>query len=77
MILPTAPGHFVAALIMMTSHQHLPPSGSLPLDPNIPAGNAWGLFSSDNQLGMLNLLTLEIVTAAAQEIRTGVRVSLD
>lgn len=54
-----------------------PPFTSLPLDPNGPPGNAWGLFGPNDELGMLNLLTPAVVAAAAQEIQSGVRVSLD
>ena len=54
-----------------------PPFDSLRLDPAGPPGNAWGRFGQDDELGMLNLLTPETVAAAAREIRTGVRVSLD
>lgn len=53
------------------------PFSALPLDPNGPRGNAWGRFGIDDQLGMLNLLTPEVVAAAAQEIKSGVRISLD
>ncbi|MCJ1285523.1 hypothetical protein MMC26_004863 [Xylographa opegraphella] len=55
----------------------LPPFTSLPLDPNGPPGNAWGLFGATDELGMLNLLTPAVVVAAAQEIKSGVRISLD
>ncbi|KAK1965968.1 hypothetical protein LY78DRAFT_681296 [Colletotrichum sublineola] len=55
-----------------------PPFSSLPLDPNGPPGNAWGLYGEDDRLGALNLLTPAVVAAAAaSEIRTGDRVSLD
>ncbi|KAL4918486.1 hypothetical protein BDW62DRAFT_65814 [Aspergillus aurantiobrunneus] len=56
----------------------IPTFDNLTLDPNGPPGNAWGLFSANNELGMLNLLTPEIVRkAASEEIRDGVRISLD
>ncbi|GME64433.1 Major facilitator superfamily [Neofusicoccum parvum] len=55
----------------------LPDFDSLTLDPNGPPGNAWGLFGDKDELGMLNLLTPETVAAAAKEIQTGVRISLD
>ena len=61
----------------MVSHQQMPHFDALPLDPNGPEGNARGLFGPDDQLGMLNLLTPRAVAAAAQEIQTGVRISLD
>lgn len=54
-----------------------PPFSSLPLDPNGPPGNAWGRFGAADQLGMLNLLTPQVVVAAAKEIVSGVRISLD
>lgn len=55
----------------------LPSFDDLPLDKNGPPGNAWGLFGKDDQLGRLNLLTPETVKAAASEIQTGKRISLD
>lgn len=54
-----------------------PPFSSLPLDPNGPPGNAWGRFEENDQLGMLNLLTPAVVAAAAKEIQSGIRISLD
>lgn len=62
----------------MSSDDPHPPFSSLPLDPNGPPGNAWGRFGAADQLGMLNLLTPSLVAAAAaQEIVSGVRISLD
>jgi hypothetical protein len=55
----------------------VPAFSELPLDPSGPPGNAWGRFGPDDQLGMLNLLTPSVVTRAAEEIKTGIRVSLD
>jgi hypothetical protein len=49
----------------------------LPLDKNGPPCNAWGLYGKDDELGALNLITPDTVKAAAQEIQTGERVSLD
>jgi len=54
-----------------------PAFDSLPLNPNDPPFSAWGLYGPDDQLGTLNLLTPEVVTEAAKEIRTGVRVGLN
>jgi hypothetical protein len=55
-----------------------PPFEDLPLDKSGPAGNAWGLYGVDDQLGSLNLLTPErVANAAKSEIKTGERVSLD
>ncbi|KAJ6126526.1 hypothetical protein N7523_002138 [Penicillium sp. IBT 18751x] len=54
-----------------------PPFDSLPLRPNGPRGNAWGLFGDQDEVGMLNRLTPENTTAAAREIVEGVRVSTD
>lgn len=60
-------------------HPYLPaPSfASLPLELAGPPGNAWSRFGATDALGMLNLLTPAVVTRAAREIRTGLRVSLD
>ena len=37
----------------------------------------WGLFGEKDELGMPNLLTPEVVAAAAKEIKSGVRTPLD
>lgn len=62
-----------------TEHPYLPapPFASLPLDPTGPRGNAWSRFGTTDTLGMLNLLTPSVVARAAQEIKAGIRVSLD
>lgn len=61
-----------------TTMSQIPSFDNLTLDPAGPPGNAWGLFGRDNDLGMLNLLTPETVRrAASDEIRDGVRFSLD
>ena len=54
-----------------------PPFQDLPLDKNGPPGNAWGLYGANDELGALNMITPSAVKAAAQEIQTGDRVSLD
>jgi hypothetical protein len=54
-----------------------PPFEELPLDKEGPSGNAWGLYGFDDELGALNMITPATVKAAAQEIQTGERVSLD
>ncbi|KAL2209216.1 hypothetical protein CC79DRAFT_1341532 [Sarocladium strictum] len=54
-----------------------PSFDELPLDKSGPPGNAWGLWGPDNELGMLNLLTPEVVAHAATEIKEGLRISLD
>lgn len=66
-------------ILLLTSMapKKLPTFDDLPLDKNGPPGNAWGLWGPDDQLGRLNLLTLETVRAAASEIREGIRISLD
>ncbi|KAL4864186.1 hypothetical protein BDV12DRAFT_16211 [Aspergillus spectabilis] len=56
----------------------IPAFENLTLDPTGPPGNAWGLFGPNNELGMLNLLTPELVRkTASEEIREGIRISLD
>ncbi|KAI1364050.1 hypothetical protein F5Y08DRAFT_328910 [Xylaria arbuscula] len=56
----------------------LPSFRDLPLDKKGPRGNAWGLWGSDDQLGTLNYLTPEVIAqAAAENIKTGDRVSLN
>jgi hypothetical protein len=60
------------------SSAKIPSFDNLTLDPSGPNGNTWGLFGKDNHLGMLNLLTPDIVKrAAAEEIKDGARFSLD
>ncbi|KAH8882034.1 hypothetical protein GQ53DRAFT_798986 [Thozetella sp. PMI_491] len=62
----------------MNSEKPWPSFDELPLRKDGPPGNAWGLFGENDQLGRLNLLTPEVVKAAATtEIQTGTRVSLD
>lgn len=63
---------------MSTSNKHAAiVFDELTLDPNGPRGNAWGRFGAKDELGMLNHLTPEVVAAAAKEIQSGVRISLD
>jgi hypothetical protein len=50
---------------------------ALPLQKDGPAGNAWGLFGKGDELGMLNLLTVETTRQAAKEIVNGTRISID
>ncbi|KAL6849049.1 hypothetical protein ACO1O0_008579 [Amphichorda felina] len=54
-----------------------PSFDDLPLDKSGPPGNAWGLWGPDDELGRLNLITPETVSAASSEIKEGIRVSLD
>jgi hypothetical protein len=54
-----------------------PPFADLPLDKSGPPGNAWGLYSPNDELGALNMITPSTVKEAAKEIQTGFRVSLD
>lgn len=58
-------------------HPSRPPFEELPLDKEGPPGNAWGLYGFDDELGALNMITPATVKAAAQEIQTGDRISLD
>lgn len=56
---------------------NLPSFDDLPLDKSGPPGNAWGLWGPYDEIGRLNLITPATVTAAASEIREGLRISLD
>ena len=49
----------------------------LPLRKDGPPGNAWGLFGDDDECGMLNRLTPDVVSAASKEIKDGVRIPTD
>lgn len=56
------------------------PFSALPLSKEHPDTklNAWGLYGDTDELGFLNRQTDEIVAAAAaSEIKTGIRVSLN
>ncbi|KAK3403522.1 hypothetical protein B0T20DRAFT_28123 [Sordaria brevicollis] len=56
----------------------IPDFDSLPLRPGDPKYSAWGLYGDKDELGTLNRLTDELVAEAAKnEIKTGVRVSLN
>ena len=56
----------------------IPNFDKLPLNKGDPPHSAWGLYGRDDQLGTLNRLTDEVVLKAAkEEIRTGVRISLN
>ena len=56
----------------------IPPFSALPLRIGDPFFSAWGLYGPHDELGTLNRLTpTRILSAAAQEIRTGARVSTD
>ncbi|KAH7118738.1 hypothetical protein B0J11DRAFT_74215 [Dendryphion nanum] len=61
----------------MASLPPRPPFSTLPLDKSGPAGNAWGLYGPNDELGALNMLTPPVIASAAREILTGERVSLD
>lgn len=54
-----------------------PAFDSLPLRKDGPPGNAWGLFGEEDQCGTLNSLTPETTSAAAGEIKEGVRIPTD
>lgn len=57
--------------------QETPPFSSLPLKKDGPRGNAWGLYGSKDELGMLNRLTPETTLAATKEIVHGIRIATD
>jgi hypothetical protein len=63
----------------MTSYKNLPDFDSLPKVKDMPQGCAWGVFDKDGKkdvLGTVNLLTPDVVKAAASEVQEGVSVSL-
>jgi kynurenine formamidase len=43
----------------------------LPVDPGLPAGSSWGVFGSDDQVGMLNLLDEQRVRDGVALVRRG------
>jgi len=54
----------------------LPAFEDLPLDPNGPELNAWGLYGKDDERGRLNLITPEAVKRGVATIREGLVVNL-
>lgn len=66
-------------LSIMASYENLPDFDSLPKVKDMPQGCAWGVFDKDGKkdvLGTVNLLTPDVVKAAASEVKEGVSVSL-
>jgi kynurenine formamidase len=60
------------------TEKQLPAFSELPLNPSHPRHSAWGLWGANDEKGTLNLLTDAVVKrAAAEEIRTGSRISLN
>lgn len=59
-----------------TAKLSTPKFEELPLRPGDPKASAWGVWGDDDELGTLNLLTLETVKHAAGEIKSGERVPL-
>jgi hypothetical protein len=59
------------------STPEIPPFSSLPLRPDGPHGNAWGLYGPNDNIGRLNLLTPETTLSAIREIQDGIRISTD
>ena len=57
-------------------HPVLPPFSQLPLSADNPPYSAWGLWGKDDELGRLNLQTLDVTLAAKEEIITGEVISL-
>ncbi|KAF2398523.1 hypothetical protein EJ06DRAFT_544181 [Trichodelitschia bisporula] len=55
----------------------IPKFDDLPLNPGDPHHSAWGLYGDKDELGTLNRLTNSIVSAAAKEIQSGHRISLN
>lgn len=61
----------------LSPNMSTPSFDDLPLRKDGPRGNAWGLYGSSDQSGMLNRLTPENTARAAKEIVDGTRVSTD
>ena len=63
----------------MDSLPDIPDFDDLPKVENMPQGCTWGLFDRNGKkdvYGTLNLLTPDVVKAAAQEVKEGISVSL-
>jgi hypothetical protein len=63
----------------MANLKNLPDFDALPKVNGMPQGCAWGVFDKDGKkdvLGTINLLTPDVVKAAASEVQEGVSVSL-
>jgi hypothetical protein len=57
----------------------IPSFDDLPPVKGMPQGCAWGIFDKDGKkdvIGTLNLLTPDVVKAAASEVQDGVSISL-
>lgn len=58
---------------------NLPSFDELPPVEGMPQGCAWGVFDRDGEkdiFGTLNILTPDVVKAAAQEVEDGISISL-
>lgn len=63
----------------MSASMTVPDFDDLPKVEGMPQGCAWGVFDKDGKkdvIGTLNLLTPDVVKAAAAEVKEGVSVSL-
>lgn len=61
----------------MDPANNLPSYSQLLRRTDAPPGSTWFLFGHDDQIGTLNLLRLNSLTAAARHVRTGEAFSLD
>ncbi|KAJ9657552.1 hypothetical protein H2201_008153 [Coniosporium apollinis] len=64
----------------MSDSMNVPDFDDLPQVEGMPQGCAWGVFDKDGKkdvIGTLNLLTPDVVKAAAAEVKEGVSVSLN
>ncbi|KAL1845711.1 hypothetical protein Plec18167_009211 [Paecilomyces lecythidis] len=61
----------------MSQNTKIPKFSELPLREGDPPYSAWGLYGEKDELGTLNRQTDELVLAAAKEIRSGKRISLN
>lgn len=60
-----------------TTPVRLPAFKDLPLEPEYPPHAAWGVWGEDDELGTVNNITPETITAASKEIKLGLSIPLN
>ncbi|CAE6525435.1 unnamed protein product [Rhizoctonia solani] len=60
-----------------TGKAHLPAFKDLPLRPEYPPHAAWGVWGEKDELGTVNNITPETITAASKEIKLGLSIPLN